>query len=545
MTSFYFKKFKQLSVSFLYSMIHYRFAFLFILDILIVMFSFLVALLLQGEEDFQQISTSALMLNVGLYTLCGISIFGVKYIYQEKLFVPSVGKLLLNFLYATSITLLYIPLTHILPESLALPQTTVFISWFVLIVFLEIPYQFYLLFSHYQNKEFKREAGTLSPASPQVLKPLLIEDLLARSEVNFEPEVIGAMITGKRVLVIGVEGIFGEELAYQIAGFDPSHMCFVESSEEILYSLDLKMAERYPQLIRENKLGNAACREGIRHIISTFKPDLIFHTASLKHSLFAEGNPSQTVLTNVTGTRNVADACRDFKVKSMIFVSTHEALHPGHILGATKRLGECYCQALDSLEQKKPNGTRYTIVRLGRILGASDSIVPLFIWQIEKRGPLTITHPDLMYHVLTTREAVHLTLQAMTLSTRSKTQAGRLFIVSMGDPIKIIELAKQMIALAGLTVDKDIKIKFTGLKPGEKLIEDISFEHLSPTKNPRIFVDTPRTMDHGFLTRALHELETAAKNQDEESVFRLLHALIPEYKKSTIHENSDLDESEE
>ncbi|MBY0291854.1 MAG: polysaccharide biosynthesis protein [Alphaproteobacteria bacterium] len=545
MTSFYFKKFKQLSVSFLYSMVHYRFAFLFTLDIFIVMLSFLVSLLLQGEEDFQQISTSALLLNVGLYTLCGISIFGVKYIYQERWPFLSLRNLLLNSLYATCITLLYIPLTYILPESLALPQATVFISWFVLIVFLEIPHQFYLLFSHYQNKELKGEAVTLSSAPKQVLKPLFIEDLLVKPEVNFEPEAIGAMITGKRVLVIGVEGIFGEELAYQIADFDPSHMCFVENSEDVLYSLDLKMAERYPQLARENKLGNAACREGIRHIISTFKPDLIFHTASLKHSLFAEGNPSQTVLTNVMGTRNVADACRDFKVKSMIFVSTHDALHPTHILGATKRLGECYCQALDSLEQKKPNGTRYTIVRLGRILGASDSMVPLFIWQIGKGGPLTVTHPDLMYHVLTTREAVQLTLQAMTFSTRSKTQAGRLFVVSMGDPIKILELAQQMITLAGLKVDEDIKIKFTGLKPGEKLIEDISFERLSPTKNPRIFVDTSRTMDHGFLTRALHELETAAKNQDEESIFRLLHALIPEYKKSTLPENGDLDESEE
>jgi len=371
-----------------------------------------------------------------------------------------------------------------------------------------------------------------APAAKPRVKPVAIEDLLGRPQTTLDRNSMRAMIEGKRILVTGAGGTIGGELIRQISDFDPSHLCLVDHSEYLLYMADLEMSERHPDLPRVNILGDVACRERMRQVISTFKPELVFHAAALKHVPLVEENPSQGALTNTIGTQNVADACREFNVKSMLLISTDKAINPTSAMGATKRLAECYCQALDILERQKPNGTRYASVRFGNVLGSSGSVVPLFKRQIEKGGPITITHPDMMRYFMTVHEAVELVLQAMTFSVNSSIQAGRVFVLDMGEPVKIIDMARQMITLAGLKPEVDIDIKFTGLRPGEKLFEELfhASEHLLPTNNSSILLGAPRTVDYGFLTRALHELEKIAKEQDNDSVFRILHALVPEYK---------------
>ena len=448
------------------------------------------------------------------------------------------GELVSLSLSVTYITLLFIPVMYLLPEDLSLPRSTPFINWFVLIVLLWIPRLVYRLI---QNKRHEVEPENLtSPSKPQ-LKPIMIEDLIKRPPASLDLKSIKAMIRGKRVLVTGAGGTIGGELVRQISSFDPSYICLLDHSEYLLYMADLVLRESHPKLPRDRILGDVACRERIRHVVSTFKPELVFHAAALKHIPLAEENPSQAVFNNVIGTRNVADACRDFNVKAMLLVSTNEANNPTNTIGATKRLAESYCQALDILERKKPNGTRYVSVRFGNVLGSSGSVIPLFMRQIERGGPITMTHPDVMRHFITLHEVAELILQAMTFAVNTEVQAGRIFILDMGEPIKILDLARQMISLAGLTFDGDIEIKFTGLRPGEKLVEDLSSEHLTPTHNPHIFLGAPRTMDYGFLARALQELEIVAKDQDRDSIFRLLHALVPDYKKSELIEEVDVE----
>lgn len=370
------------------------------------------------------------------------------------------------------------------------------------------------------------------PTEKPRVKPIAIEDLLGRPQTSLDRVSMRAMIKEKRVLVTGAGGTIGGELVRQISDFQPSRICLVDHSEYLLYMCGLELSEHHPNILFESVLADVACRERMNHVISSFKPELVFHAAALKHVPLVEDNPSQGALTNIIGTRNVADACREFGVKSMLLISTDKAINPTSVMGATKRLAECYCQVLDILERQKPNGTRYTSVRFGNVLGSSGSVVPLFKRQIKKGGPITLTHPEMTRYFMTVHEAVELVLQAMTFSVHSVIQAGRVFVLDMGEPIKILDMAKQMISLAGLKPDVDIEIKFTGLRPGEKLFEELfhASEQLLPTDNSNILLGAPRTVDHGFLVRALHELEMISKNQDNEGVVNLLHTLVPEYK---------------
>jgi FlaA1/EpsC-like NDP-sugar epimerase len=525
MKSSHLNKFKNISLETFFFHFPIQSILTLLLDIVIVIISLQVSLYLRLGEDISQVSTSAIVLNTTLYVLFGIAVFLGKHLYKGRGLYPSLGELVPLSLSVTYITLLYLPVMYILPQDLSLPQSTPFINWFVLIILLWIPRLVYRIVHKPQGVEPESPTPSLKPQA----KTIGIEDLLRRPPVSFDLKSIKAMITGKRILVTGAGGTIGGELVRKISDFDPSHICLLDHSEYLLYMADLELNESYPKLPRESILGDVACRERIRHIISTFKPELVFHAAALKHIPLGEENPSQAVFTNVLGTRNIAEACRDFNVKAMLLISSNEATHPTNTIGATKRLAECYCQALDILERKKPNGTRYASVRFGNVIGSSGSVVPLFIRQIEKGGPVTITHPDITRYFITLHEAVQLILQAMTFTVNGEIPAGRVFILNMGEPIKILDLARQMIRLTGFEPDIDIEIKFTGLRPGEKLIEEFSSEHLSPTQNPNIFMGAPRTMDHGFLARALQELETVAKDQDRNSIIRLLQALVPDY----------------
>ncbi|KAB2833392.1 MAG: polysaccharide biosynthesis protein, partial [Caedimonadaceae bacterium] len=403
-----------------------------------------------------------------------------------------------------------------------LPDSTPFINWFVAIILLMTPR---LLYRLYQNPA-EQKVPTLAQ-----MKDINLVDFLERSPPAFNEASIRALVKGKRILITGAGGTIGAALAKKISAFSPGYLCLVDYSESPLYTIGLELKESYPKIPCDSMLGDVIYRERIRHIISSFKPEIVFHAAALKQVPVIEENPSQAVLTNVIGTQNVAEACRDFKVRAMVLISTQEAINPTNTMGATKRLAECYCQSLDVLERKKPNGTRYVCVEFGNILGAEGSVAPLFKKQIEQGGPLTLTHVDMVRHFIPLDEAIALILQALSLTISQDIAPGKVFLLNMEDPIKIIDLAKWLISCAGLNIDEDIKINFTGLRAGEKLIEDLPLGRFTPSAHPQLLLSSPRTMDHGFLIRAFHELEIVAKSQDKTSLTRLLQALVPEYKK--------------
>lgn len=502
-------------------------------DLFLLVASLYFSLFLRLGPSSFEFSFTAMALNAFLYVLLGLSVFLGKHIYQTFWVLPEEieGSSIVKSV--TLITLLYVPLMFMLPNAYALPDSTPFINWFVAIALLMTPRFLYRFYQNPVNQE--------APALIQ-MEDIDLADFLERDPLSINEVAIRSLIKGKRILITGAGGTIGSALAKKIATFSPGHLCLVDYSESPLYATSLELKEFYPKIPCESTLGDVVCRERIRHIISSFKPEIVFHAAALKQVPVIEENLSQAVLTNVIGAQNVAEACRDFKVRAMALISTPEAITPTNAMGVTKRLAECYCQSLDILEKKKPNGTRYASIEFGNILGAEGSVIPLFKKQIEQGGPLTLTHGDMMRHFISLDEAVALTLQALTLTVSQDVAPGKVFLLNMGDPIKIIDLAKWLISCAGLIIDQDIKIKFTGLRAGEKLIEDLSLENFMPSPHPQLLLGSPRTMDHGFLMRAFHELETVAKTQDKTSLTRLLQALVPEYKKEDDLSEAPLEE---
>ncbi len=535
MISFYLKKFKKFRVEGASSLLWTRAVGVFIQDICMVVLSFQLSLFLRLGDDISHLSTEVILLNTFLYVLFGASAFLGKHIYKSLWPDSAEGGLISLALPATYITLLYLPALFILPPDFSLPPSTPFINWFVLMTLLGTSRLFCHLYEGYQNKV----QVIVDPLKNQQGDFLLMKSILKRSPIPFDRKSVQAMIRGKRILVTGAGGEMGKELMRHISEFSPSHLCLVDRSEHLLYLAGREIRDRHPTVACDEILGDVAYRERIRYIISSFRPDLVFHAAALKHSSILEKNLSEAIATNVIGTRNVAEACRDFNVRAMLLISTNRARNPTHIMGATKRLAECYCQALDGLERKKPNGTRYASIQFGTVLESSESVVSQFRQQIAKGGPLKISHSEMIGYFITAQEVGELVLQAMSFALSSKIQAGRIFVLERGEPLKMDDLAREMIRHAGLEPDEDIEIKFTGLKSGWESAEDLP-DHLFPTNHPRIFTAMLRTMDHGFLIRALHELEIVAKAGDHESISRLLHALVPEYKKSAELDGASL-----
>jgi len=363
-----------------------------------------------------------------------------------------------------------------------------------------------------------------------------IEDLLGRPRRVLDRDAMRRLVAGRRVLVTGAGGTIGGELARQIAAFRPALLALIDHSEYALYSIDQELGRLCPDLPRETVLADMRDRARLEQALAALSPELVFHAAALKHVPMVEANPEEGVLTNVVGTRNLADACRKHGVAAMVMVSTDKAVDPTSVMGATKRLAESYCQALDRQERARTGGTRYVTVRFGNVLGSSGSVVPLFQRQIAEGGPLTVTHPDAVRYFMTVREAVELVIEASALGAVEPaedpiTSPGRILVLDMGDPVRVVDLARQMVRLAGMTPDKDIKIVFTGLRPGEKLSEVLlhSAEQLQPTRYPGILFATPRATDHAVLARALDELADAAAQRRGARTLDLLQRLVPEY----------------
>jgi len=376
--------------------------------------------------------------------------------------------------------------------------------------------------------EFKK---TVDEADGPGIEPVAIEDLLGRPQAVLDRQGMRTLVAGRRVLVTGAGGTIGSELVRQIAAYEPARLTLVDNNEYALYTIDGELDERHRTLPRRTLLGDVRERGRIDDIIARERPELVFHAAALKHVPMVEANPIEGVATNVLGTRFVAEACRAHGVRAMVMISTDKAVNPANVMGAAKRLAECICQALDIVEKRNPGGTRFITVRFGNVLGSTGSVVPLFQRQLSQGGPLTVTHPEIQRFFMTVREAVELVLAASVLAVKDGEERGKIYVLDMGDPIKIVDLARQMIRLAGLKPDKDIEITYIGLRPGEKLREELfhANEPLLPTEAAGIRLAAPRTIDYAMLSRALDELAEHARERREERVIGLLKTLVPEY----------------
>ena len=380
--------------------------------------------------------------------------------------------------------------------------------------------------------DFKRNLDNPERA----LEAIALEDLLGRPQAVLDHEGMARLIRGRRVLVTGAGGTIGAELAHQVAAFSPSRLIVLDNNEYALYQIDLELCERFPQLGQVPLLRDVRDRAQVDAVIAAERPEIVFHAAALKHLSMVEANPIEGVLTNVAGSRNVAEAARAFGVSVVVMVSTDKAVNPTSVMGATKRLAESFCQAIDLHEARQAvPGTRYVTVRFGNVLGSTGSVVPLFARQLAAGGPLTVTHPDVARFFMTVREAVELVLQAAALPPAPETSdRGKICVLDMGEPVKIADLARQMIRLAGLRPDRDIEIEFTALRPGEKLSEELFHraEPLMPTRSPAIRLAAPRTADYAMLARSIDELEEHARARREERMLQLLERLVPEYRRS-------------
>jgi O-antigen biosynthesis protein WbqV len=373
--------------------------------------------------------------------------------------------------------------------------------------------------------------GRLSGVEEKIsVQPIAVEDVLGRSQTVLDRQPLSQLVIGRQILVTGAGGSIGAELVRQIAELAPAGISLLDNGEFALYQIDLELAERYPDLPRTVILGDIRDRLRVLGVLEREKPDVVFHAAALKHVPMVEANPMEGVLTNAVGTRNVADACIAADVKLMVQISTDKVVDPSSVMGATKRLAESYCQALD-LAGEKLGRTKFVTVRFGNVLGSTGSVIPLFQRQLAAGGPLTVTHPDVTRYFMTIREAVELVLLASALGLRNTNASGKIFVLDMGEPVKILDLARQVIRLAGHKPDEDIKIKITGLRPGEKLAETLlhAAEELMSTDADGLMLAAPRVADLATLSSAFDELEKAARDRQRAQTLALIHTLVPEY----------------
>jgi O-antigen biosynthesis protein WbqV len=372
---------------------------------------------------------------------------------------------------------------------------------------------------------------TRADASAPVVRPIALEDLLGRPQTVLDRAPVATLVAGRRVLVTGAGGSIGGELVRQIAELGPASLALVDHSEFALYAIDLELGERAPGLARAAILADVRDRARLDAVFAAERPELVFHAAALKHLPMVEAHPAEGALTNAVGTRHVAELARQHGARAMVAISTDKAVNPSSAMGATKRLAESFCQALDLASPA--DATRFVTVRFGNVLGSTGSVVPLFQRQLASGGPLTVTHPDVRRYFMTVREAVELVLQASALGARPGSGAGgRILVLDMGQPVRIVDLARRMIRLAGLRPDRDVRIEFTGLRPGEKLDEELfhAGEALEQTPLAGVMLASPRTADAALLARALDELEALARAGRGGDVVELLRRLVPEFR---------------
>lgn len=362
------------------------------------------------------------------------------------------------------------------------------------------------------------------------VRPVAIEDLLGRPQTPLDRDAMEALVRDRRVMITGAGGSIGSELSRQIAAFGPTSLRLVESSEFALYTIDREIGDSHPDLPRIAVIADVRDRDRVMDIFEDGKPEVVFHAAALKHVPLVESNPAEGVLTNVGGTVNVADACISHGVITMVQISTDKAVNPTSVMGATKRAAEMYCQAFDR-DVKAMGHCQFVTVRFGNVLGSTGSVVPLFQSQLAQGGPLTVTDPNMTRYFMTIREAVELVLEAAAIGQQNTNTDGRIFVLDMGDPVKIVDLARQMIRLSGKEPDRDIEIIFTGARPGEKLFEEILHgdETTVKTAHAGLLLAAPRITERAELQKQFDQLFAAARKGEMAMVRENLKTLIPEF----------------
>ena len=358
--------------------------------------------------------------------------------------------------------------------------------------------------------------------SSSQLRPLAIGDLLGREAVQLDGNAIRAYLRNKTILVTGSGGSIGSELCRQIATLDPSRLILFDHGEFNLYSIDFELRKKFPGLDLITVLGDVKSLERVDWTFSKFRPQVIFHAAAYKHVPMIEINPAEGVRNNVLGTRQVAEVADKYGAECFVMVSTDKAVNPANVMGCTKRIAEIFCQNLAGRSK-----TKFITTRFGNVLGSAGSVVPLFEKQISEGGPVTVTHRDITRFFMTIPEAVSLILQAGSMG-----KGGEIFVLDMGDQILIRELAEQMIQLSGLIPGKDIEITYTGLRPGEKLYEELFHqnEHLGKTTHAKVQLAESREFSWTWLEQELEDLDQAALSRNVDKLLHHLQKIVPEYK---------------
>jgi FlaA1/EpsC-like NDP-sugar epimerase len=351
------------------------------------------------------------------------------------------------------------------------------------------------------------------------LRDVGIDDLLGREPVSLDWAGIRAELEGKRVLVTGAGGSIGAELSRQVARIGPESLILFEQSEFNLFEIERELRKQYPKLSLQVCLGDVTDAVLVDQVLARFRPQVIFHAAAYKHVPMLEHQIRQAARNNVLGTRTIALAADRHGVEAFVMISTDKAVNPANVMGASKRVAEIFCQNLDRRSE-----TRFITVRFGNVLGSAGSVVPLFREQIRSGGPVTVTHPEMIRYFMTIPEACQLILQAGAMG-----KGGEIFVLDMGDPVKITYLAEQMIRLSGREPGKDIEIAYTGLRPGEKLFEELFHEkELSGTGHDKILLAQGRPVDWDVLQTRMRRLEEACHAYDEPAIMQLIRELVPE-----------------
>ena len=395
-----------------------------------------------------------------------------------------------------------------------------------------------------------------SDLSHQQLREVEIEDLLPREKIEVDLNAIGNMLRGKRILITGAAGSIGSEMARQVAKFQPAELVLVDQAETPMHDVRLYMANNHKDLKCLTIVSSITDQEHMEKIFSEHKPEYVFHAAAYKHVPMMEDNPGQAVRNNIYGTRVIADLAVKYGTKKFVMISTDKAVNPTNVMGCSKRICEIYCQALNAAVQQVSNGskvsevssgnlrqidgslpvTQFVTTRFGNVLGSNGSVIPIFKEQIKKGGPVKVTHPDIIRYFMLIPEACRLVLEAGTMG-----HGGEIFVFDMGEPVKIVDLAQRMINLSGA---HNIEIKFTGLRDGEKLYEEVlnDAEQTKPTHHPKIKVAAVREYPYELALRNEEELYNLSFSADDMSIVRKMKEIVPEYK-SQNSKYQDLDKN--
>ena len=371
------------------------------------------------------------------------------------------------------------------------------------------------------------------------VRGIRIEDLLGRPEINISLDEIRSAFRGKTVMVTGGAGSIGSELCRQLAGFGVGRLVLFDNAETPVHNIRLELEERFPDLEFTPVIGDIRLKPRLDFAFRTYRPQVVFHAAAYKHVPLMEENPCEAVLVNVAGTRFVADKCIEYGVEKMVMVSTDKAVNPTNIMGCTKRLAEIYVQSLGlAIEQGHKEGkTKFVTTRFGNVLGSNGSVIPRFREQIAKGGPVTVTHPDITRFFMTIPEACRLVMEAAAMS-----EGNQIFVFDMGASVKISHLAERMIELAGFVPGRDIKIEYTGLRPGEKLYEEVlsNAENTLPTHHDRIRVAKVREYAYADALAAAERLEDLSREVKIPEMVVLMKQTVPEFKsKNSVYEKYD------